>query len=143
MNIILWGRETERDSLQDIKRGLLVLQSQKFFEAEDIRILTGAFESYYGQEFAEADLLFVYFSSAGEEFCRFLITHRRYTEKTMFLFGQSYACFDSRRITDYYRVPEEEYLFVAGRKDYFYEAGLKQLLSLIRKRSMDTCRRAG
>ncbi len=135
--IILWGREKDRESLRDIRKGLLVLQKRKLLEEGDIRIRTGPFESYYGGEFAEAEILFVYFPADGEEFCRFLITHRRYTEKTVFLFGQSYGCFDSDKITNYYRVPDEEYLLLTGKRDYFYEAGLKKLLCLIQKRKLD------
>ena len=52
----------------------------------------------------------------------------------MFLFGQSYGCFDSEKISNYYRVPEEEYICLSGKKDYFYESGLKSLLGLIRRR---------
>ena len=135
MSIVLWGQEVYREHLEYIRRGLLTLQKQKLFDETDIRIRTGPFEiCCCGKDFAEAELIFVYFSTAGEDFCRFLITHRRYTEKTVFLFGQSYGCFDSEKISNYYRVPEEEYICLSGKKDYFYESGLKSLLGLIRRR---------
>ena len=51
----------------------------------------------------------------------------------VFLFGQSYGCFDPGKLRDYYRVSEREYVMVPGRRDYFYETGIKQLLCLIRK----------
>ena len=44
-----------------------------------------------------------------------------------------YGCFDPGKLRDYYRVSEKEYVMVPGRRDYFYEAGIKQLLCLIRK----------
>ena len=130
--------------MEEIRRGLKRLQKERQFYPAEICICTGNFESYYGKEFASAEILFVYFSSAGEEFCRFLISHRRYTEKTVFLFGQSYGCFDPCKMSDYYRLSNEEYLLITEPGDYFYEAGLKQLLCLIeKKRSYQVCSQAG
>ena len=144
MSIVLWGQEKYRMQLEEIRKGLILLQGEYSFLATDIRICIGEFETFYGKEFVSAELLFAYFPSAEEEFCRFLITHRRYTEKTVFLFGQSYGCFDFGKMYNYYRMTKEEYLLITEPGDYFYEAGLKQLLCLIeRKRSYLYCMQAG
>jgi len=137
MSVIIWGNKEDLENMEHVRSGLLKLQEQKAFCSSEICLLTGVFESYYEREFAEAKLLFVYFSNAGEDFCRFLITHRRYTEKTVFLFGQSYGCFDSGKISNYYRVPKECYIHVSEPKDYFFESGLKQLLVLIQKKNCE------
>ena len=98
----------------------------------------------YAEGGAKAEILFAYFPSAEEDFCHFFITHRRYTEKTIFLFGQSYACFDAGIMSNYYRLDDEDYLLITEPGDYFYEMGLKQLLCLIeRKRSYRVCAQAG
>ena len=134
MSIVLWGESKEEERLKEIRRGLLCMQRQQLLASGEIHVCTGAYESFYGsREFRQAELIFVYFAEPGEDFCRFFISHRRYTQKTVFLFGQSYGCFDSGKLRDYYRVSEKEYVMVPGRRDYFYEAGIKQLLCLIRK----------
>lgn len=144
MSIVLWGQEKYRIQLEEIRKGLKQLQGEFSFLISDIRICAGEFENFYGKEFANAEILFAYFPAAEEEFCRFLVTHRRYTEKTVFLFGQSYGCFDAGKMSNYYRMSKEEYLLITEPGDYFYEMGLKQLLCLIeRKRSYHLCIQAG
>ena len=144
LSIVLWGNDAYCKEMEEIRKGLALLQKARFVCSADISICTGKFESYYGKEFASAELLFVYFQTAGEEFCRFLIAHRRYTEKTIFLFGQSYGCFDANKMSGYYRLSKEEYLQITEPGDYFYEAGLKELLCLIeKKRSFLSCAQAG
>ena len=134
MSVVLWGQEKYRKQLEEIQRGLKNLQTEYSFLTTDICICTGAFESFYGKEFAHAEILFAYFPSAEEEFCRFFISHRRYTEKTMFLFGQSYGCFDPEKMSNYYRMAKSDYLLITEPGDYFYETGLKALLCLIERR---------